>query len=1072
VRSQSLGKTTRPTLAGVLPRDRLFRLLDRARERPVVWVTSPPGAGKTTLIASYLERRKLRSLWYQIDEGDADVATFFYYLGIATAEHDKRGKPALPVLTPEYLPGLSTFTRRYFQALYQRLAPPFALVFDGYHDMPGQSTLHLVMRDAFSEIPRGGCVIVVSRDEPPASLARLRANRAIETIGWNELRLTREESDAIARKRDGKLGARKLEELYERTQGWAAGLILLLEQAGADKGPSGPQDLSTPQLVFDYLAGEIFQTADPRIQELLLGTAYLPQMTAGMAGEVSGQADAGAVLARLYQQNYFVSLKQAQPEPVYQYHPMLREFLLSRAGEALPRERRVEIERASAALLETNGQVSEAIALLRETGDWDRIVDIIQRHGQSMLDQGRGETLAQWVESMPNDAVQQHPWASYWLAASRLAIAPRESRLLCERAFERFGAQAEPDVRGLLLSASGAMDAILYELDDFSLVDRWITVMDQLAREHPQLLTGSIEARVASSMCIALTMRQPQHRDLQHWVERAWRVSRSSSDPNLRMSVEPLVAISIMWAGHFPKAWAVIEGMQQLLQTANVSPFQLTKLKTVEAMYFFLTGQDEPCLAATQDGVEIERAAGGRVLSGQLLAYGAGGALNAGKLETAEKLLRQIVEPPAQLPRFNRCLHHLFSAWSAILGQDTLRAYQEQKLALRMAVEVGCPFFEVMCRLVSAQVLFASGEQRKAIEHLERVHEIARNIDNHLLEFMTLINYGHLAIEYGRRRSGMKALQYALEIGKPRNFVNLPCWIPSVMSAVCARALDAGVESDYVRSLIRRRGLGPPGTVAAGESWPWPFRIYTFGQFRLVKGEHPVTFTGKAQRRPLDLLKALVAHGGVRVKEEQLTEALWPRIDGDSAHQSFTTTLHRLRKLMGEDRALVLQEGRLTLDARHCWVDAWAFEQAAAELDRALKAPRGRIDDALVAQLADRLLGLYAGPFMAGDTDEPSYIGLRERLRSRLVRAMSDVGRHWQQAGEWERAIDLFQRSLDADSLAEGFYRHLMLCYRELGRHAEAIDLYERCRRTLAAALSTEPSPETRALYQRLLTPP
>ena len=67
-------------------------------------------------------------------------------------------------------------------------------------------------------------------------------------------------------------------------------------------------------------------------------------------------------------------------------------------------------------------------------------------------------------------------------------------------------------------------------------------------------------------MCIALTMRQPQHLDLLHWVERAYRVSRSSPDPNLRMSVEPLVAISIMWAGHYPKAWAVIEGMQQLAE--------------------------------------------------------------------------------------------------------------------------------------------------------------------------------------------------------------------------------------------------------------------------------------------------------------------------------------------------------------------------------------------------------------------------------------------------------------------------------------------------------------------------
>jgi ATP/maltotriose-dependent transcriptional regulator MalT len=281
MKSISLGKTTRPTLAGVLPRDRLFHLLDRARERPAIWMAGPPGAGKTTLAASYIESRGLRSLWYQVDEGDADVATFYYYLGLAAAEHRKDARDALPVPTPEYLAGLSTFTRRYFQALYQRLEPPFAMVFDGYHEVPAQSQFHLVMRDALSEIPPGGCVIIVSRGEPPASMARLRANRALEVIGWNELRLTREESDAIATRRDPKASPRALEDLYGKTQGWAAGLILLLEQAGADAEPSAPQDLSTPELVFDYLAGEIFQKADSRTQRLLLHTAYLSQMTPG-----------------------------------------------------------------------------------------------------------------------------------------------------------------------------------------------------------------------------------------------------------------------------------------------------------------------------------------------------------------------------------------------------------------------------------------------------------------------------------------------------------------------------------------------------------------------------------------------------------------------------------------------------------------------------------------------------------------------------------------------------------------------------------------------------------------------
>jgi LuxR family maltose regulon positive regulatory protein len=94
----ALAKTTRPTQTGILVRPRLVRRLDLARKKPVTWVWAPPGAGKTTLVASYLAARRTRGLWYKVDEGDADVATFFYYLGLAAP----RRRGPLPLLTPEY----------------------------------------------------------------------------------------------------------------------------------------------------------------------------------------------------------------------------------------------------------------------------------------------------------------------------------------------------------------------------------------------------------------------------------------------------------------------------------------------------------------------------------------------------------------------------------------------------------------------------------------------------------------------------------------------------------------------------------------------------------------------------------------------------------------------------------------------------------------------------------------------------------------------------------------------------------------------------------------------------------
>lgn len=72
-----LAKLTRPRFHDVLPRERLFDLLDGARERGgAICVVGPPGAGKTTLVATWLEDRGLVGPWFQVDPGDTDLATF------------------------------------------------------------------------------------------------------------------------------------------------------------------------------------------------------------------------------------------------------------------------------------------------------------------------------------------------------------------------------------------------------------------------------------------------------------------------------------------------------------------------------------------------------------------------------------------------------------------------------------------------------------------------------------------------------------------------------------------------------------------------------------------------------------------------------------------------------------------------------------------------------------------------------------------------------------------------------------------------------------------------------------
>src|SRR3954467_15453676 len=131
-----LAKLTRPRLHKAVARERLFELLDEARtDKSAICVVGPPGAGKTTLVASWLDARGIKGIWYQVDSGDAELATFFYYLGAAAKPFLRRGQSPLPALTPEYLQDIDGFSRRYFRELFSRLPDIATLVLDNYQEV-------------------------------------------------------------------------------------------------------------------------------------------------------------------------------------------------------------------------------------------------------------------------------------------------------------------------------------------------------------------------------------------------------------------------------------------------------------------------------------------------------------------------------------------------------------------------------------------------------------------------------------------------------------------------------------------------------------------------------------------------------------------------------------------------------------------------------------------------------------------------------------------------------------------------------------------------------------------------
>lgn len=1053
--SRKFAKISQPRLHNTLRRERLFGLIDGLRERhAVLWIASPPGAGKTSLAASYVAENAIPAVWCQIDQGDADAATLFFFL----AEAIKDTGPALPWNVAEQ--GSTGFERLFFRDFYARLPAGAVVVLDNVHEFDW-TTSGSLLEIALSEVPDGITVLALSRDVAPSRLSRLAVSGRLAEIGWNELRFDADETRALLER--GGLPEADIASWNDLVDGWVTGLVMLQSLPGlagrpnAQGGPGIPS-LEGREAVFRYFAGEIFERLPEHSRRLLMLLSHLPAVTADDAEKLTGDKSASTLLHSLYRSRLFVERRGADSH-IFSFHALFREFLQHEAATQLGAEDSALWRERAAAILEAQGRIDEAAQLYQDAGAHAALAGLLVKQARDMLASGRSQTWRDWMSALPPVSVDEDPALWYWNGVSLLEVAPGRGRQILEKAEQAFLARG--DLSGRLAAIAAIIDSFDVDFGDLGALPRWANLLDEGVRgllAQDEDLDAELDLRLHSRLTAALMSVKPDAESLAGAAGRALRALARVNHPAEQLAAGAMLLRYFDAAEKQDTAARLVAELGKLADDPHISPYQRVKWHRRVAWWYNKDGHFAEAGQWTGAARSIVAKFDLDPLAFQLLEVHH--LLGSGDMVPARALLDQVREaiPPGQAQYLIE-FHGLEANWRA-LSSDLAGALEAAQEAVRQMGQEGL-FHRDRTRLE----IFLAACHALRHEFADARLWLERAV-GHSFGFDTTLAHEARAFiaAYEEQISGDAARARALLDSawaghRQRKATVLLPMTPQLAARLAALALEQGIELAHVGRIIVHQRLCAPSRHA--QNWPWPVAVRSLGKFDVRLNGEPVNASGKAQQRPLALLRALLAAGESGRTQQRLVAQLWPA--AEDARSALNVTVHRLRKLLGSDELITVAGGNVQLEDSKLWSDVSVLAELCSRIDQLGQ------DETVqsVERLAADLLAVYRGPFCDG-SDDSWVLAMREQCRNRFLTAVAKLGARIEAAAAWATATKLYQRALEAEPLAETTYRNLMRCAAAQNDPAAAFSIYRRCRETLSIVLGRQPSSETVSLAKKL----
>ncbi len=986
---RQLAKLLAPDCSWATVRPRLETQLRDIPTGTLVWVHAAGGMGKTTLVSRFVAHHAQHSVWYRLDQSDSDLACF--YQAFSELMEAWTGNKTGAQLGANHSSNPISLSQRFFEHAFAALPPGSWVVLDDVQTFTASRELGETLEGIARALPSHVTLVCIGRSEPPAWVARRILERTCNTLGPDQLRCTQEETAALLRALRGVSSTQShCKALHEFAQGWAAAVVLLAGVPEEQLAAATTLESSAPAL-FDYLQEEFYSQLSNQEKQFLVSTAALPNLTVDTARLLSGDKKAAVLLQRLCQKNHLIQRTAETSE--FRYHAILRTFLKTR-DFGMPAKALRSRQIACAAHLAKAGEVGDAAILLEQAGAQGKLSKLIRDHAGEMILRGQWRNVRSLLDRYQRmDASNTDPWILYWLGACDVNVDTQAARQLFTAAYEKFRAPASKDKNGAYLAWSQIVDSLFFESGDFSTLGEWIDAYGHMRSKLGPSLNKEVHGRVSISLFNALVFLRPTDPRLPKLERRLLLFLRLSPNHDVRIMIASYLLRYYIYRGDLASASAVVERVEATRTADALSPLVKSAWLTIRSAFAWYARSPEAGIEAVERSLEEIHASGIRIFKFTALTQGVYSAMALGDTERAREYLSKIPDALEPKRRMDMGQYLFLVGWLALVDGDTTTALGHMAEALEVAKETEAPYVLGRAHNSLAQVQILRGDYDSAEQSLQTATDYISKGGFQSITYRINLSRAQLAYAQANRDEGDRILRQAMALGRREGYANLPLWVPKDLSSLCSRALEKGIEVEYVKTLITRQRLPTPN--GASHNWPWPVRITTLGGFALYLAGTKFDSTTASVQRPLDLLKCLIALGGHEVAEHAVCNALWPDSEGDKAAANLKVNLSRLRKILPQG-TIGLAKGSLSLNYEQVWLDAHALSELIHKQDAAIESA----------------IELYDGPFLPELHEHTWAHAKRSALREEFACYVESQARTLIQNQQYAQATHLLNKAI------------------------------------------------------------